>query len=328
MNPTNFDYKFYLGNYLDLRNLNETEAYNHFINHGIKEGRICHREIINTETNITIVIHLYHTHQFEKMSFYIEQVKRVFLNVTIIFTINEHSDFDAHITNKYPASIIIKVENKGVDVYPFLLSVRHLRTHNIDTDFILKLHTKESSNPTEGCVDWKDDLITPIVDYNNLTVLQHYFKKMENIGYVASQKCVLPKNYDLDFPSNIKGLYQLIDKFPHLEKDWTDFNGGNMFWIGNNVLTKYLTEQLIDYLIDNFLVGKKPPCNLTDPGIYVEYLCERLFTGVFCYDSKNILVNAYNGTQRGISSTNGQIDHTYFYQPKVFSISIPKNIIT
>lgn len=326
MDSNNFDYDFYLENYRDLRHLNKTDAYNHFINHGIKEGRICHREIINTETNITIVIHLYHTHQFEKMTSYIENVKKVFLNVTIIFTINEHSDFDTHITNKYPAAIIIKVENKGVDIYPFLLSVRHLRTHNINTDFILKLHTKESSNPTEGCVDWKDDLITPIVDYNNLTVLQHYFKKMENIGYVASQKCVLPKNYDLDCPANIIGLNQLIEKFPHLEKNWTDFNGGNMFWISNNVLTKYLTEILIDYLIEKF--GQKPPCNLNNPDIYVEYLCERLFTGVFCYNTQNILVNEYHGTQRGISATNGQIDHIYFYQPKVFSISIPKNIIT
>lgn len=328
MNTTNFDYKFYLETYTDLSNLNETEAYNHFVNHGIKEGRICHREQINTETNITIVIHLFHTNQFEKMSSYIENVKTVFLNITIIFTINEHSTFEPTILKDFPDAIVIKVENKGTDNYPFLLSIRHLRTHNITTDFILKLHTKESSNPTEGCVDWKDDLITPIVDHNNLTVLQHYFKKMDNIGYVASQKCVLPKNYDLDFSSNIKGVNQLIEKFPHLEKNWTDFNGGNMFWISNNVLTKYLTEDLIDYLIDNFLVGRKPPCNLTDPGIYIEYLCERLFTGVFCYDSKNILVNQYTGTERGVSKTNTQIDHTYFYQPKIFSISIPKNIIT
>ena len=215
----NFDYDYYLETYPDLKLLNETEARNHYMTYGIQEGRRCFCKMINTETKITIVIHLYHTNQFEKMSSYIEKVKKIFLIVNTIFTINEHSDFDTHILNKFPKAIIIKVENKGTDNFPFLLSIRHLRTHNIDTDFILKLHTKESSNPTEGCVDWKDDLITPIVDYNNLTVLQHYFKKMDNIGYVASQKCVLPKNYDSDFPSNIKGINQFIEKIPTFRKE-------------------------------------------------------------------------------------------------------------
>jgi hypothetical protein len=326
MNITNFDYTFYLETYADLRHLNKTDAYNHFVNHGMNEGRICTKPIINNETNITIIIHLFHTNQFEKMSSYIYNVKDVFSKVTIIFTISEHSTFEPTILKDFPDAIIIKVENKGVDVYPLLLSIRHLRTHNIDTDFILKLHTKASSNPTGGCGDWKDDLIDPLIDYNKLIVIQHYFKKMDNLGYIASQKCIFPKNYDLDFPSNIEGLNQLIKKFPHLEKDWTDFNGGGIYWISNKVITKYLTEELIDYIIDN-LVSGKPPCNLI-PGIYVEYLCERLFTGVFCYNTQNILVNAYNGTQRGISKTNQKINHEYFYQPQVFSISIPKNIIT
>jgi hypothetical protein len=317
MDYQHFDYNYYINMYPDLRHFNKQDAYNHYINHGKKEGRKCH---INTETNITIMVHLYHTNQFNKISSYLINVNKIFLNVTIIFSLSDHSKFDSHILNKYPNAIIIKVANKGVDAYPFLLSILYIQKHNIATDYILKIHTKESSNLSENLVDWKDDLISPIVDYNNLSVLQHYFKTMDNIGCVSSQKCLLPKNFDLDFPSNIKGVNQLINKFPHLEKNWTDFNGGNMFWINNKVINKYLTKPLIDHLVANFTVGK-PPCNLTDPGIYVEYLCERLFTGVFCYNSNNILVNQYNGTQRGISTS-------YYYQPGIFSISVPKNIIT
>lgn len=324
----NFDYTYYLETYADLRHLNKENAYTHYINHGQKEGRVCYRPHLNNETNITIIIHLFHTNQFEEMSSYIKNVRSVFLNVNIIFTINEHSSFDATILHHFPTAIVIKVENKGTDNYPFLLSIKYLRNNNIHSDYILKLHTKESSNSSEDLNSWRQQLVLPIVDYSNLVVIQHYFKKMKNIGYVASQKCVLPKNYDLDFPSNIKGLTQLCEKFPHLETEWTDFNGGNMFWINNDVLTKYLTDDLIEYLNHNFLIDRKPPCNLTDPGIYVEYLCERLFTGLFCYNTQNILVNEYIGTQKGVSITNGQIDHTYFYQPKVFSISIPQNVVT
>jgi hypothetical protein len=36
-----FDYESYLENYSDLRHFNKDEAYNHWITHGINEGRTC-----------------------------------------------------------------------------------------------------------------------------------------------------------------------------------------------------------------------------------------------------------------------------------------------
>ena len=79
-----------------------------------------------------------------------------------------------------------------------------------------------------------------------------------------------------------------------MEKNWTDFIGGTIFWISNETLNEYLKDDLIEYLMAKFLYGK-PPCNLNDKSIYVEYLCERLFTGVFCYNKTNILVNEFKG---------------------------------
>ena len=105
-----------------------------------------------------------------------------------------------------------------------------------------------------------------------------------------------------------------------IEKEWTDFNAGNIFWINNVVLNKYLTDDFIDYCINNFSYGK-PPCNLTSNTINIEYLCERLFTGNFCYNNTNILVNDYTGAESGIN-----LQNSYFYQPNVFSFHIPKNL--
>ena len=129
--------------------------------------------------------------------------------------------------------------------------------------------------------------MVPITNYNNLSIIQNYFKIYDDIGFVSAQKYVLPKKYDLDFPQNIKGVNQVINLFPHLERDWREFNGGNMFWISNKVLDQYLTDELIDYIIPKFVEGK-PPNNLLDKGIYMEYVCERLFTGVFCYNKRNL----------------------------------------
>jgi lipopolysaccharide biosynthesis protein len=277
---------------------------------------------INKITNVTIILHLFNVNLFSEMQNYINNVKAIFKFVNILITINkENSYFEMNIKEVFQEAIIIYVENKGVDIYSFIVCISYIRKNNIKTDYILKLHTKESSNDYEQLYEWRKDLIDPITKYNNLLIIQNYFNKINNIGYIASQKCILPKKYDIDFPHNIMGIYELCDKFPHLERNWIDFVAGTIFWINNECLTKYLTDELITYLSDRFIY-KKPPCNLRDKGIYVEYLCERLFTGSFCYNSNNILVTDYDITHRGLI-----INDNYFYQPKIFSISIPKNII-
>ena len=101
--------------------------------------------------------------------------------------------------------------------------------------------------------------------------------------------------------------------------------GGNMFWISNDTLNR-LTDDLIDFIISKVVYGK-PPCNLTDPNIHIEYICERLFTGILCYDKTNILINEFYTTQRSISAVEGIIDNKYFYNPRVFSIYKPQNIV-
>lgn len=322
-----FDYEFYLATYPDLRQFDQDAAYRHWINHGIEEGRRSSSSPIDTETKITIVIHLFNEDLFDEFKIYIKKVKIVFLNVNVIFTINENSKMDEIIHSYNESFIVLKLENRGVDVYPFIECVRYIRDNNIETDFVLKLHTKNSINETENLIEWRKDLIEPIVDINNLYVIQHYFKTIKNIGYIGSQKCTFPKNYDLDFQQNIDGLNNLCEQFPHLEKNWQDFNAGNMFWISNETLTEYLTDDLIEYLIPRFS-EEKPPCNTQNKGIFVEYLCERLFTGVFCYKKTNILVNDFQGTKRGVGKTDDFVDHSYFYQPSVFSIYTPENVIT
>lgn len=317
-----FDYDFYLDLYPDLRHFNKEEAYNHYLTFGIKEGRKAFKIMENNETNVTIIVHLFFENLIDEILDYIKDISDVFSKVNFIFTINIDSNFDKYLKSINPLFIILKVENKGVDIEPFLRSILYLRENNIDTDFILKIHTKVSNNIEENNFNWRRDLIRPITKYNNLLVISNYFKKYKNIGFIGAQSCIVPKMFDVDFPQNIQDINELCQQFNHLEKDWTDFIGGTMFWISNSVLIQYLTTELIDYLISKFSYNK-PPCNLTDSGIYVEYLCERLFTGVFCYDKLNILVNDYDISKSGLNLINNKI----YYQPKIFTTYIPKNII-
>ena len=269
--------------------------------------------------NIAIIIHLYHTYLYDEFLGYINNVKQVFKNVTVIITIND-SNFKNVIHKKNPEFIVIILENKGVDVYAFIKSILYLRQNNIHIDYILKLHTKISSCVKEDLINWRKDLIKPLVTNYNLALFKHYFTTMENLGCISSQKCVFPRNFDyFYYPQIIDGVQILISRFPHLEKNWTEFNGGNMIWINDKVLYKYLTDDLIDFLFKQFHNGKPP----NDDSISYEYICERIFTGLFCYDTTNILVNEYNGTVTGY---NRSYPNQICYQPKTINFYKPKEL--
>jgi len=276
---------------------------------------------INYITNVTIFIHLFHEDLLEEFMVYVNNVKKVFERVNVIFTLSIGSDFEKVIKEKDSSFIVLKVENKGVDIYAFLESIKYIRKHNINTDFILKLHTKKSNT------GWRKELINPIVNPKVLGSLQHYFKFTKNIGYVASQKWVIPKNFDLFYPLNIKGVNDILEKFSHLEKKWTDFVGGTIFWINNEVLEEYLTEELMEYFI-NEVSNNKPISNEeTEESVPIEYLCERILTGAFCYNKTNILVNQYTGYYREPSKIiNETLEVLNLHQPGVISFHIPKNL--
>ena len=149
---------------------------------------------------------------------------------------------------------------------------------------------------------------------------------MKNIGHISSQECILPKSYDESFPQNIIGINDICNKFPHIEKKWTDFNGGNIFWINKEVIDENLNEKICNYIVKNFST-EKPKSNLNNEKIMIEYVCERLFTGNFCFNRTNVLINNFKGTNKGYNIKYGKVVNNNIYQPKIFSIYKPKDII-
>jgi hypothetical protein len=239
---------------------------------------------MSEQVKILMSIHLYHEDFFNDFSEYIDRVVAVFPDCKLFFTIKEGSKFIDTILKRYNNAIVIDIENKGGDFNSFLETVKYIRRNNLDIDYLIKIHTKKS-DPT-----WLRELIEPIVDPSNLINLKKYLTK-NNVGYIAAQKHILPKEYDYDFPQNIEMTQRILDKFDYLkDKTWIDFHGGGTFWMNNHVLRECLRDDVIEYYQTNFIKGK-PPCNLTDKHMFVEYSWERLLTGVFFYDKMNILIN-------------------------------------
>jgi len=269
---------------------------------------------------IGIFIHLFITELFSEFKEYINMVKNEFgEDVFILFTMNELDYYrnigETIVKVAYPDSHIIYIENKGVDAYSFLKQIEFVRERNIRLDYILKLHTKTSIQ--NNLHTWRKQLIEPIVDPTNLKYIHHIMKKKE-IGYIASQSCIFPRNFDLAFKSNLKGLYFITKLFPTISEDYIDFVAGTIFWINYKIVENAFTPALIQYLVKDMSIGK-PPSNFNNT-IHPEYVFERLITGPLCYNYENILVN--NNKVDGLCNTDLGL-----HSPCNFTYHNPKNIV-
>lgn len=252
---------------------------------------------------IGIFIHLFHLDLFNEFSNYILNVKKIFDDVVIIFTLDNNDNsklfFDNTIkpffcNNNENNLHIIYIENYGVDIGSFFQQIQYVRKNEIKFDFILKIHTKTSKWPIRNFINWRHELIKPIVDINNLYIIKNYIENKnfdKEIGYIAAHSCLESRSVDIYKKNNLHGVKIICDKFPHIKENYIDFIGGTMFWINFKIIEKFITPDLISFM-SSYFSYKKPPPDYISNLIHFEYVFERLITGSFCFDYINILINS------------------------------------
>ena len=231
--------------------------------------------------HITIIIHLFNTELYEEMKGYIQSVEKVYPYTKAIFTVPP--SFKPQ--DKY---IFIPVENKGVDVYGFMMALEFMRKYKLKTDWILKIHSKITNThiftPEEPDYHWRKQLIHPLVHPKFLP----YLTTLHDVGYIGSSIHHLTPAYDKQYPQNQQGIDYLIQQFPTIPSSSAGFIGGNMFWISADVVDRYITPEFIQYCRPIFCFGKPPPNEATFP--VIEYVIERIIPGNMCWGLNYILV--------------------------------------
>lgn len=271
---------------------------------------------------IGIFIHLFYTDLFNEFSQYINNVKKEFgEEIFILFTMHDieccRNFGKTIIKGIYPSCHILYIENKGVDVYSFCKQIKFVRDKNIQLDYILKIHTKTSIQ--DNLHNWRRQLIEPIVNQDNLKYIHYIFKKSKiELGYIAAQSCIFPRNFDLVFKKNFQGIYNICKQFTHIKENYLDFVAGNMYWINYKIVEENITNELMEYLIKD-MSNEKPPSNFNNE-IYPEYIFERLITGPICFHYTNILINT--NKIEGLCNTD-----LGYHCPDRFSFYCPKEIM-
>lgn len=244
-----FEWESYIDYYQDLKNAGkntEDKAYKHFIKYGINEGRFYRKDHINVLDKII---------KFKSDS-------EVFLS-----------------------------PNRGVDVGGFLYTYKKIEN---DIDLILKIHTKKGlgseNTPSFELIkkgeqwainhgrDWFHGLMNGVLNNEKqVNEIINNFKKDKTTGMVGFRK---HKNFELNYNETIKVLSNF-----NLEKihENSEFVGGTIFWVRNEILKKYLSNDVIDKIIELMPYGY-----VREPSI--NHAMERVFGILVYFENKNIKV--------------------------------------
>ncbi len=202
---------------------------------GIKVWTYRKKWIQQSDVKLLVHIHLYY---HDQLDYFLEKLRNITIPFDLYVTLVDSSDLvQEKLLAEHPRARIIKVEDRGYDVYPFL---QVLKNSNLkDYDYVLKLHTKShrsekasiNSIPYEA-YDWRDDLIDPLIgskfQFNrNISRLA----KNSQIGLMASQNLLLRHECSSQVPQTRRLAEQLGYQYCV-----NAFVAGRMFIIKANIL--------------------------------------------------------------------------------------------
>jgi lipopolysaccharide biosynthesis protein len=153
---------------------------------------------------------------------------------------------------------IIYSPNNGVDIGGFLYVYKHV---DPKTDLILKIHTKtglgDTNNPSRVVQSrglnraikfgqsWFSTLMNGVLkDEQQVTKILEAFEKDETCGMVGGK---IHNNHGLN-EGEMENIYRILNLPKKHEGCY--FVGGTIFWVRNSIFKKYLTNEVIDKIIE------------------------------------------------------------------------------
>lgn len=195
-----------------------------------------------------LLIH-FHLYYHNQLDYFIKKLSNISdcdwdLFVTIC---EENEESTKKILALKPDAKIIKVDNIGYDIWPFLQVLKSINTDNYD--YVLKIHTKRyidyvwwpngyKYKTNKKGFYWRNSIVEPLIGskkifQNNLEVL-----KQANIGMIADKNYMIPlkeNSSDRDL-INYKNLFKDLN----IRKKYSHFLAGTMFIIKASILNRLI----------------------------------------------------------------------------------------
>jgi lipopolysaccharide biosynthesis protein len=123
---------------------------------------------------------------------------------------------------------LIPVENKGRDIYPFLITLRIIKDYGYL--YVIKVHSKKSPQRDDGAV-LRQRALKELLSENAVEQINDIFKKYPKLGLIgpSNSMCSLTHfDYLINNQENLKKCLSYLN-INNLPLDF-DFIAGSMFW--------------------------------------------------------------------------------------------------
>ncbi len=263
---------------------------------------------------ILVCIHIYYHNQVDYIIDKLKSLNGIDYDLFVTYT-NENKETNEKFLNFNKNAKFKPVENKGYDIYPFLVLINEIDLEKYSS--VLKLHTKNKDE--FDSYSWRDDLYENLMGAKN--IFKANLKKLEKYGLVGSKKRITTMNERC--PENV-WLFEDVCRQIGIEPKKANFIAGTIFLARIEIIKRIKELNLLQLDFENKTME-------TGSNGTVAHVIERLF-GVLCND---LGYKIYGSNKRKIFSKewkNNILRKIFSIQNKnckkfytIFGITISKN---
>ena len=207
---------------------------------------------------VKILIYLYYPSLWEEYKELLLKIKD-YIDIDLLLCNDDIENNNEYIEkdclNTFNGNSIVRyVDNRGVDIGPFLLQMKDLdpKKHK----YFIKLHSKKSLWGRYRNVNWREFLVNALIGNEN--IFQNNISKMDNnnkIGMIGSRALILNNDKEFYNKNIIEHLMTHILNLSDYNNDNCKFIGGTMFMAKSKLFKKYFPNNICDTLYNTLNFG-------------------------------------------------------------------------
>lgn len=197
-------------------------------------------ENFNKIYNIAISIQIGNWVTFKKMEKYLENFKKININIYFILNYeNTNDDNVNYLIQNYRNCVILSGENRGMDIGLFFINLLYIKHNKYIHDYLFKIHTKTND-------EFRNNTLHKLIGSHSQIIDNIKLLNKKNIGMVSGNTIFKYNQYKDAFRSNYYHLNMLVNYLYNedVDNNILEFCAGTMFIIKMNSLEIFDIKKL------------------------------------------------------------------------------------
>ena len=275
----NMNGKFNINNnilYIDIKDWGTEQFYINNIKFKKKIYDVMLYKFINIY-NVAISIQIANWATFLKIEDYLMNFKNININIYFILidelAVEENINY---INEKYNDFVIIKAENKGMDIGLFLVNLYYIKLQKYHHDYLFKIHTKTNDN-------FRNETLHSLMGSSEIVFNNIKKLSLNKNGMISGNLIYKYNEYKDAFACNMYYLEILIKElYENIDYNKMEFSAGTMFIVKTSIFD-IITPDIIESLY-----------NRLNNYNTLDYYWYSVFYNLDINDKKNILQDFVN----------------------------------